>query len=227
MDTLSAHERAQSRMETPPLPPREKLIACGAASLSDRELITVLLGTGTRNKPVARLAEEVLQILDAASGSPDLRDLRLVSGLGAAKSSVIAAALEYARRMLCPGNHRIRFPADVVPLVHHYADRKQEHFLALSLNGAHEVSATRVVSVGLVNRALVHPREVFAEALEDRAAAVIVAHNHPSGNVEPSPEDREVTARLQKAGRTLGIAMLDHVIFARTGYYSFLEQGEL
>jgi DNA repair protein RadC len=78
-----------------------------------------------------------------------------------------------------------------------------------------------------VNRALVHPREVFAEALVDRAAAVVVAHNHPSGNVEPSAEDREVTARLQKAGNTLGIAMLDHIIFSQEGYYSFLEQGEL
>jgi DNA repair protein RadC len=140
---------------------------------------------------------------------------------------LIAASLEFARRILCPGTHRIRFPADVLPLVRHYADRKQEHFLSLSLNGAHEVAATRVVSVGLVNRALVHPREVFAEALVDRAAAVVVAHNHPSGNVEPSPEDREVTIRLQKAGRTLGIALLDHIVFSQTGYFSFLEQGEL
>jgi DNA repair protein RadC len=223
---MTARERALQRMERV-LPPREKLATYGAAHLSDRELLAVLLGTGTRGKPVARLAEEVLSVLDAASGSPDLRDLRLICGLGEAKSTLIAAALEFSRRILCPGTHRIRFPADVLPLVRHYADRKQEHFLSLSLNGAHEVSATRVVSVGLVNRALVHPREVFAEALGDRAAAVVVAHNHPSGNTEPSPEDREVTARLQKAGRTLGIAMLDHIIFSHAGYYSFLEQGEL
>lgn len=223
---MTARERAIRQMEHS-LQPREKLISYGPAHLSDRELLTVLLGTGTRGKPVGRLAAEVLAVLDGTGGPPDLQDLRLISGLGEAKSSLIAAAVEFARRMLCPGVHRIRFPADVLPLVRHYADRKQEHFLSLSLNGAHEVSATRVVSVGLVNRALVHPREVFAEALVDRAAAVVVAHNHPSGNVEPSPEDREVTGRLQKAGNTLGIAMLDHIIFSQNGYYSFLEQGEL
>ncbi|MFO8064097.1 MAG: RadC family protein [Spirochaetota bacterium] len=207
--------------------PREKLLAHGAEHLSDQELVTVLLGSGTRGKPVYRLAEEVLTVLDSCKGKPDTQDLRLISGLGAAKSSLLIAAVELARRLLCPAVQRIRFPADVVPLIRHFADRKQEHFLSLSLNGAHEVSATRVVSVGLVNRALVHPREVFAEALVDRAAAVVVAHNHPSGNVEPSPEDREVTMRLQKAGQTLGIAMLDHIIFSQTGYYSFLEHGEL
>ena len=151
---MTARERALHQTDGS-LPPREKLAAYGPAYLADRELLAVLLGTGTRGKPVHRLAEEVLAILDEASGRPDLQDLRLVSGLGTAKSSLITAAFELARRVLCPGTHRIRFPADVIPLVRHYADRKQEHFLSLSLNGAHEVSAIRVVSVGLVNRALV------------------------------------------------------------------------
>ena len=223
---MTARERAL-RDDDKPLLPREKLLAHGASRLSDRELVTVLLGTGTKGKPVEQLAEEVLSVLDGSSGTPNVQDLRLISGLGAAKASLVTGALELARRILCPGTHRIRFPADVLPLVRHYADRKQEHFLSLSLNGAHEVEATRVVSVGLVNRALVHPREVFAGALVDRAAAVVVCHNHPSGNVEPSPEDREVTSRLHSAGCTLGIAMLDHIIFSQSGYYSFLEQGEL
>ncbi|MBN1103567.1 MAG: JAB domain-containing protein, partial [Deltaproteobacteria bacterium] len=93
-----------------------------------------------------------------------------------------------------------------------------------SLNGASEVMATRVVSVGLVNRAQVHPREVFADPITDRASAVIVAHNHPSGSLSPSKEDIEITHRLRAAGETLGIKLLDHIIFNKIRYYSFLEQ---
>ncbi len=128
---------------------------------------------------------------------------------------------------MCPSATRITVPSDILPVVRHYADRKQEHFLCLSLNGAHEVQSVRVVSIGLVNRTIVHPREVFADPLTDRAAAVVVAHNHPSGRVDPSMEDRDVTRRLKQAGDTLGIRLLDHLVFSTKGYYSFLEHGEL
>ncbi|HUX11678.1 MAG TPA: JAB domain-containing protein, partial [Spirochaetia bacterium] len=144
-----------------------------------------------------------------------------------AKAALLSAAIEFSRRQLCPERRRIAFPADVLPLVRHFADRKQEHFISLSLNGAHEVSAVRVVSVGLVNRTIVHPREVYADPVTDRASAVIVCHNHPSGNVDPSSEDREVTRRLAAAGETLGIPLLDHVVFSERAYYSFLEHGEI
>ena len=135
--------------------------------------------------------------------------------------------MELARRYIAPAKVRIAFPVDVLPLISHFADRKQEYFLAVSLNGAHEVIATRVVSIGLVNRTVVHPREVYADPITDRAAAIVVAHNHPSGCVDPSREDRDVTRRLVSAGQTLGIQLLDHVIFSTAGYYSFLEKGEL
>ena len=105
-----------------------------------------------------------------------------------------------------------------------YADRKQEHFICISINGANEVITTRVVTIGLVNKSQVHPREVFADPLTDRASAVIVAHNHPSGRLEPSAEDIELTKQLQESGKTLGIAILDHIIFNQKGYFSFLEQ---
>jgi DNA repair protein RadC len=207
--------------------PRERLLRAGATALSDKDLVSLLIGWGTRGRPVSRVAEEVLALLDRHRGIPSLRELRLIPGLGVAKGAILAAAFELSRRIICPSHKRIAFPADVVPLVRHYADRKQEHFLALSLNGAHEVMEVRVVSIGTVNRAVVHPREVFADALTDRAAALIVAHNHPSGNVEPSAEDREVTARLKSAGDMLGVRLLDHVIFGTRGYYSFLEQDTL
>ena len=207
--------------------PRERLCTIGPKALSDHELVTILLGTGQRDRPVTQIAADVLTVLDRLGAHTGTEDLQAIAGLGPAKATLICAAMELARRLICPARTRIALPTDVIPLVSHYSDRKQEHFLCLSLNGAHEVIAIRVVSVGLVNRALVHPREVFAEPLTDRAAAIVVAHNHPSGHVEPSREDRDVTERLTSAGRTLGIAVLDHIIFGVTGYFSFLEQGML
>lgn len=207
--------------------PREKLKAGGPERLSDRELLAILIGSGTRMKRVELLAAEVLPIFDRKSGRVSVDDLMAVSGLGTAKASMLTAAIEFTRRLLCPETRRIAFPADVLPLVRHFSDRKQEYFLSLSLNGAHEVTAVRVVSVGLVNRTIVHPREVFADPVTDRAAAVIVCHNHPSGNVQPSAEDREVTRRLITAGETLGIPLLDHIVFSEREYYSFLEHGEV
>ena len=207
--------------------PRERLCTVGPKALADHELVTILLGAGQRDRPVTHIAADVLAVLDRLGAHTGTEDLQAIAGLGPAKATLICAAMELARRLICPARVRVSFPTDVVPLIAHYSDRKQEHFLCISLNGAHEVIAVRVVSVGLVNRALVHPREVFAEPLTDRAAAVIVAHNHPSGHVEPSREDRDVTARLTAAGRTLGIEVLDHIIFCDTRYYSFLEHGEL
>lgn len=207
--------------------PREKLYVQGAAALTDRELLAVLIGSGSPGKGVNLLATEVLPIIDRRSGRVKIDDLTAITGLGIAKAAVLAAAMELARRHLCPERRKIAYPADVLPMVNHFADRKQEHFLCLSLNGAHEVTALRVVSVGLVNRTIVHPREVFADPLTDRAAAVVVCHNHPSGNVQPSDEDKQVTSRLVEAGVTLGIQVLDHIIFSDRGYYSFLEHGAL
>lgn len=104
---------------------------------------------------------------------------------------------------------------------------RREHFLVLSLTAAHEVIALRIISIGSLNRCVVHPREVFSRAIQDGAAALIMAHNHPSGRTEPSPEDRDITRRLKEAGLILGIPVLDHLILTRTGWYSFAEQGEL
>ena len=207
--------------------PRERLHALGPMSLSDVELLAIVLGTGGGGRDVLALAREVLVVLDGSAQAPALSELQSVNGLGSAKSALVSAAMELARRYIAPAKVRIAFPVDVLPLISHFADRKQEYFLAVSLNGAHEVIATRVVSIGLVNRTVVHPREVYADPITDRAAAIVVAHNHPSGCVDPSREDRDVTRRLVSAGQTLGIQLLDHVIFSTAGYYSFLEKGEL
>jgi DNA repair protein RadC len=207
--------------------PRERLSLLGPGHLTDVELLAVLIGSGIKGKGVTTLAREVLSLLDATDYKPRFNTLREISGLGTARAALIAAALEFCRRIFCPEHHKITTPGDVFPIVRHYAGRKQEHFICLSLNGAQEVITKRVISIGLVNKTMVHPREVFAGAVTDRAAAIICAHNHPSGNIEPSHEDRDVTFMLQKAGTIMGIRLLDHVIFSHKEYFSFQEQGEL
>ena len=119
----------------------------------------------------------------------------------------------------------IRTPADAYQVLERYQTRRREHIFALSLDGVHGITAARIVAIGIVNRSLVHPREVFRRAIVDNAAAIVVAHNHPSGNLDPSDEDHEVTRRLVEAGRLIGITVLDHLIISRNGYYSFLEHN--
>ena len=203
--------------------PREKLVSLGAKRLTDHELLTVFLGSGSKYQGVAGVAAHLLGVIDTIREPVTPYDFSKIHGIGMAKSTQLCAILEFSRRRLCPSDRRIESPDDALRVVQHFSDRPQEHFLSLSLNGAHELIAMRVVSIGLVNRSLVHPREVFADPLKDRAAALIVAHNHPSGNLVPSREDREVTVRLREAGELLGITLLDHVVFSTHGYYSFME----
>jgi DNA repair protein RadC len=207
--------------------PREKLMRKGAQALSDTELMAILIGSGNQKMDVMALSSRLLKSLEGHKGRPTVDSLCKVEGIGPAKATLVVAAMEFARRRIRPRGVRIAFPPDVYPLIRHLADRRQEHFLCVSLNGANEVIAVRTVSVGLVNRALVHPREVYADPITDRASAVIVAHNHPSGNLAPSQDDLDVTRQLKEAGDTLGIKLLDHLIFNEITYHSMLEKGEL
>ncbi len=205
--------------------PREKMLDKGPGALSDEELAAILLGSGTRGHDVMSVARRIVRLVDDHHGRPDLADLQRLEGVGPAKATLVAAALEFARRRIRPEGLKIKTPVDVLPLVRHYGDRKQEHFLCISLNGANEVITHRVVSIGLVDKTQVHPREVFADPLTDRASAVILAHNHPSGDLAPGRADMKITRQLVEAGETLGIAVLDHIIFSPKGHYSFLENG--
>lgn len=206
--------------------PREKLQNKGVKSLSDLELLAILLGSGTKNQDVFALAGQILKTVDENIENISVEELQKIEGVGLAKASLIAAALEFARRRIKPEGLKISFPPDILPLISHYADRKQEHFLCISINGANEVVAVRVVSVGLVNKTHIHPREVFSDPITDRASAVIIAHNHPFGSLTPSKEDVEITEQLKSAGEILGIKVLDHIIFNPKGYHSFLEDDK-
>ncbi len=207
--------------------PREKLLERGPQALSDAELLAILLGSGVEGKSALDLARAILEKAGPEFPKWSVEELLAVPGIGTAKACRIAAAFELARRFAQRGRPVIREPEDVLPYIQHIADKKQEYFLCLTLNGAGEVIQTRVVTVGLLDSSQVHPREVFADAIADRAAAVILAHNHPSGKLDPTPADVEVTRQLAEAGRILGIRVLDHVIISRHGLLSLRERGYL
>ena len=207
--------------------PREKLKLRGSMSVSDKELLSILLNTGIKGKNVTSLAGDLLALLDKNKDIPSIREISLLPGIGLSKACAIVAMLEFGKRRYGSFSARIRKPRDIYILVRHYADRKQERFISLSLNGAHEVLAVRVVTIGLVNKTIVHPREVFSDLIQDRAAAFCVAHNHPSGKLESSKEDDEITKRLQAAAVLLGLNFLDHIIFSQNGWWSFRENKKL
>jgi DNA repair protein RadC len=204
--------------------PREKLAAKGPEALSDSELLAILLGSGVKGKDVFQLAHAILRKLDKDK-KIDVKALVSIEGVGFARACQIVASFEFARRRLLKESIFIRKAEDVLPLISCIADKKQEYFICISLNGANEVIGNRVVTVGLLNTNQVHPREVFVDAISDRAASVIVAHNHPSGILKPSPDDMAITRQLVEAGKILGIPVLDHVIVTKKGHLSFKEKG--
>ena len=206
--------------------PREKLAAHGAKALSDPELLVILLGSGIPGKNVFQIAHSILRKFDRnGKNMMDVKSLVTIDGVGFAKACQILAAFEFARRRLFRDLVVVRNVQDVLPLISHIADKKQENFICISLNGANEVIGNRVVTVGLLNSTQIHPREVFADVISDRAAAVMLAHNHPSGILKPSTDDIAMTKQMVEAGRILGISVLDHIIITRKGYLSFKKEG--
>ncbi len=207
--------------------PREKLLSRGAAALSDSELLAILIGSGMKGMNALSLATKVLHKVDLRSDKFDAETLNQIPGMGPAKASRIIAAYELARRCKLTEGSNVREAKDVLPFVQQIRDKQQEYFVCLSLNGANEVIENRVVTVGLLNSNQVHPREVYADPITDRAASIIVAHNHPSGTLEASPEDIALTDRLARAGKLLGVPLLDHIIVTKTGYLSLKQAGYL
>jgi DNA repair protein RadC len=205
--------------------PREKLREKGAAALTDEELVAAILGMGTAGVDVRSLARQVAGLIREHKADLTLDHLQAVSGMGLAKAAQILSAFELARRYLLKDTVRITVSQDVLPLVADIAGKQQEYFVCISLNGANEVIEKRVVTIGLLDKSPIHPREVFADVIADRAAAVIFAHNHPSGDLQPSEADRHTHEQLTEAAKILGIRVLDHVIVTRKGYFGFQENG--
>lgn len=203
------------------LRPREKLQNKGPSALSDQELVAVILGSGNKNADVMTLAKKMVVALQECGARLSLTKVLEIEGMGPAKGSQIIAGIELARRYLLKEDIKVTRPEDVLPLLADIRQKKQEHFVCISLNGAHEVIAVRTVTIGLLNQTQIHPREVFADVITDRAAAVIFAHNHPSGSLEISSADRQTHRRLSEAGEILGIQVLDHIIVTQKGWINF------
>lgn len=211
--------------------PRERLVRQGAASLSNQELIAILLGTGTRNESVLVLANRVLSSFDKIQDLKDatIEEYTSVKGVGQAKAALLLAAVELGKRLYRKHTEErftIRSPEDAASyLMTDMTSLNQEHFVVLFMNVKNEVLHKQTIFIGSLNSAIVHPREIFREAVKRSAASIICAHNHPSGSPSPSPEDIEVTKRLVDAGALMGIEVLDHVIIGDHQFISLKEKG--
>lgn len=211
--------------------PREKIAQKGAAVLTDAELIATILGKGSPGRDIVEISREVAALLKGKN-LPSYEHLLSIQGIGPSKASILLACFEFSRRYGVAAEtppRRISCPEDIfeIPEVKELVHKKQECFVAITLNGAAEVIQARTITMGLLNHSLVHPREVFAEAISDRAASIICAHNHPSGNLQPSSQDIQITRQLAGAGEIIGITLLDHVIVSKNGIVSLRESGHL
>lgn len=213
--------------------PREKLARLGTSGLGDNELLAIVLGHGLARANALELANAVLVALGGLHAvmraTPD--DLRRVRGIGRARASQIVAAIELGRRTLLRGRHerpQIRSSRDVAELlVPQFGGKSVEQFGAVLLDTKHRVLRVSLLSIGTLDASIVHPRDVFREAAGGGAAAIIVFHNHPSGDPRPSTEDVVLTRRLIRAGEMMGIEVLDHVIIAENRFHSLRESGDL
>ncbi|HZG77196.1 MAG TPA: DNA repair protein RadC [Paenibacillus sp.] len=213
--------------------PRERMLRHGAAGMSNAELLAILLRTGTRSESAVTLSQRLLLESGGLRGLSDLTVEQLCErrGVGPAKALQLLAALELGRRMArteLEASPILRSPEDVSTLLmEDLRYLQQEHFVALFLNTKNRVIGRETLSVGSLNAAIVHPREVFRAAVKRSAASIICAHNHPSGDPTPSPEDIQLTNRLTEAGHIIGIEVLDHVIIGDRRYVSMKERGDM
>ena len=208
--------------------PREKLFERGVEALNDAELLMAILGRGVSGHDVHNIAQNVLRSLEKSNGKFDVDILCEIPGVGEAKAAQLVAMAEFMRRRLVvPDDIIINNVEDIVALLADLRGKKQERFVTITLTGARRIIAKRTIFIGTVDECVVHPREVFAEAMTDRAAGIIVAHNHPQDDPQPSDEDIALTNRLVAVGKILGIEFIDHVIVGRRGYFSWQQAGML
>ena len=207
--------------------PREKLIKKGVKALSDFELIQLLIGSGNSTADVSQLATKVQKLLQSGAQSLQYDALTKINGLSDAKASVFLAAMELSRRHLIKDDRQFTKAEQLVGLVDDIRGQRQEHLVTITLDGAQRMIAKRTVSVGTLDTVIMHPREVFADAIADRAASIVVIHNHPSGTAQPSHQDVELNQQLAAAARILGLQLLDHIIVTKLSFVSFKKEGLL
>ncbi len=203
--------------------PREKLLKRGEKALNEIELISIIIGSGTKGKDLFKISEKILNLIKDKR-DVNVKELMKIDGLGLAKASKIIASMELFRRIFMESEElKIRRPEDIYTLVYDIKDKKQEHFILFTLDGSNRVIKRRILFIGTLTHSIVHPREIFAHALNDRAASIIIVHNHPSGNLEPSEDDLRITERIKEAGEIMGIELLDHIIISKKGFKSLFQ----
>jgi len=211
--------------------PRERMARLGPSPLSLRELLATILGTGARGASALDLAEGLLSDGLHGLAGRSLSELESVRGLGRAKAARVLAALELGARLASESGSdapALQSPADAARyLLPRFSTRPVETFGLLALDARHRLRREAVISVGCLTASLVHPREVFQEAVVSRAAALVLFHNHPSGDPEPSAEDLALTRRLAAAGSLMGIEVLDHLVLGAGRYVSLKDRGQL
>jgi len=210
--------------------PRQKLLQFGIKSLSDSELISLLLTTGTKNQPVITIAQEVLNKSNGLQelGRCSISDLKKVNGVGEAKAIIIVAALEIGRRReqaLIPEKAKIEKSSDAFQIFSFLADLPHEEFWILLMNRNNRVIGRKRISEGGISGTVVDSRILFKHALDLLTSSVVLCHNHPSGNVNPSESDIQLTRKLKEAGKLLDIAIVDHIIIGDKNYFSFADEG--
>ena len=206
---------------------RELVLKNGMQFPSDEELVMLLLGSGTKKVHVEQLASRVISAINDCNAENRIDALKKIEGIGETKALLIAAALELGRRKSAHLHAVINKPRDIVPYVQHYSMQPKEHFICATINGARELLNIRVISIGTINRTLIHPREIFSDAVAEHASGIICCHNHPYGPCLPSQADCDSTDVLRQAADILGITFLDHIIITQDTYFSFLEHGLL
>ncbi len=220
---------ARGRIKDLPLHsrPREKLQSAGSENLTNEELIAILLGTGSAKQDALSLSAVLLKRFPFPKlGEISSEELRRFPGVGRAKASRIVAALEMGKRIYAPASMTqvvLKSTQDVAVQLRDIVDKRQEYLLVFYLNARYEMIQREIVGQGSLNHMMITAKEIFAPALTSPCASIIVAHNHPSGNPTPSDDDIAFTTRIHEAGEVMGVPMLDHVIIARSGYFSFRE----
>jgi DNA repair protein RadC len=199
--------------------PREKLQAKGAGALSDYELLMAIIGSGNAQADVTKIARDVRKLIAEKGSELTYEDLLKVKSLGPAKAANIMAGFELWRRQFeVTERPIIDSPEKAVAQLSDIRDKKQEYFVCLTLDGANRLIAKRIITIGTLTSSLVHPREVFADAITDRAASIIVAHNHPSGSLNPSTDDHRLTERLMTSAEILGVTLAYHLVLSKQSY---------
>lgn len=201
--------------------PREKLQHKGAAALSDFELLEALIGNGSSGADVGYIARQVQKHLRQGTEALNFETLTAIKGVSTATASKLLAALELSRRHLIRDAEPLLSQQDILARLVDIRNKQQEYFISLSLDGGQRLIAQRTITIGTLDAVMAHPREVFADAIADRAASVIVAHNHPSGDPKPSQKDITLTQQLVAAGQLLGIPLRDHVIVTKSEHFSY------